>query len=377
MIESAQTEADAGNYLEAERLYKKALEAAEKLGPKDHRSVDALEKLGSFYYGLCRYDDALACYKRALELRDKEKPQRSLEEKFVDHRPFGDDQLEEHYGRLSNMCDIAKCYVVLKDYSAASQVLKELSSKLSLSGADKNAATKSTPCYQAEYISYDLRRLTAFIARAEGRFDEAEKIYKEFANSEHGYYGESHCRAMMNLAVLYDDKGDHAAANKMYSRALILGSPTENRGDLFNDITKKGLEISTNKVGPGEGLSTMALGMSEQAAVDFVIVEKVSVNPQLSPIVLKELGAVMLECGRLKQAETLLKRSHDIYESLLKDKKEKNYEVEAEQAQLIVDLVKVYRRTSREGEAVKLEKELRARYGQEELSRKRAYGEAI
>ena len=77
---SAQTDAlKPGNALVAQQKYKQAIEAYSKVSPRDRDAYPrAIYNIGVCYYELWQTDDAIAFYKRAIELRQGNYPKASL-----------------------------------------------------------------------------------------------------------------------------------------------------------------------------------------------------------------------------------------------------------------------------------------------------------
>ncbi len=353
VLESASTEWDLGHYDEAERLYKRALAAAEKMGPNDHRVVDVLEQLSSKYLSIGKIEDARACITRAIKIRDDAKPKHSFEDNFLKHRlNDASDSSEEVTAYARAITILANCDYALSKYDLAE---KEYKKAISIFDADTTKNDENRYAYANAVTSPQLE--LAVCLEKMGRFDKAEDLYKKVIDKT--YYGQ--INIMVALALLYEMKGDLPAANSMYMRALAFNSDSEGRsGNLFNDIGKNQITLEFDKEPENMSVESQSLAMSKVEKFDFQLREKYSVKQTASSRVLVCLGTEYLKLREFDKAEAVLKRALEMYKTQEDELKVKpNAVLPLEEDLECMDaLVHTYFLSGKKEEALKLDKEV-------------------
>ncbi|KAI7770703.1 hypothetical protein LZL87_004490 [Fusarium oxysporum] len=184
---------DQGKLLEAEAMYKRAIEGYEKALGQDHIStLNTVNNLGALYVGQGKLLEAEAMFKRALEGREK---------------ALGQD----HISTLNTVNNLGALYA-----GQGKLLESEAMYKRALEGYKK--------ALRKDHISTlnTVNNLGALYA-GQGKLLEAEAIYKRALEGYEKALGQDHISTLNtvnNLGVLYKNQGKLPEAEAMYKRAL-------------------------------------------------------------------------------------------------------------------------------------------------------------
>ncbi|KAI2623161.1 hypothetical protein GGR54DRAFT_629751 [Hypoxylon sp. NC1633] len=185
--------ASQGRLVEAEAMYKRALEGKEKaLGPEHTSTLDTVNSLGALYKDQGRLIDAEAMFKRALEGKE---------------RAWGPEHILTLY-TVNNLGLLYTCQGRL--------VEAEAMSKRALEGKVKALGPEHTSTLDTVNNLGNLHASQGRLVEAEAMFKRALEGYEKALGPEHT----STLDTVNNLGVLYREQGQLADAEAMYMRAL-------------------------------------------------------------------------------------------------------------------------------------------------------------
>src|SRR6266542_2705513 len=199
---------ESGKYVEAEPLYKRALDIYEKALGKDHPyTATSLNNLAVLYASQGKYVEAEPLYKRALDIREK---------------ALGKD----HPDTATILNNLADLYQYRGKYVEAEPLYKR-----ALDIREK-ALGKDHPDTATSLNSL------ALLYASQGKYVEAEPLYKRALDIREKALGKDHpytANSLDNLAVLYTAKGElvqavkfqslaNAASERNLARNLVIGS---------------------------------------------------------------------------------------------------------------------------------------------------------
>ena len=235
-----------GRLPEAQRLFEAALASYRAAGDAPPAELaEVLSGLGGLNYHLGDYETAIAQYRQALEIRERElgvdhpEVARSLRSLGVVHWRQGDFDRAESY--LKRALDIREA-ALGEDHP---DVAASLEAMAVLYG-DQGRFAEAEPYYRRSLairekvlgpdhpdLATSLNNLAVFY-RGQGRLDDAEPLLERAASIYEQALGEDNTKvagASLNLALLYADQGRSAEAEALCRRALAINRkalPEEN-----------------------------------------------------------------------------------------------------------------------------------------------------
>jgi tetratricopeptide (TPR) repeat protein len=193
-MESAHRAMMANKFGEAERMYRQAVEDAEKLPPHDSRLMMTLRDLSGFYLRQGKYPQAEEPLKRALQISEKNYGEKSWQVADV-------------------LVDLAQLHVIQSDFKSAERLA---SRSLRL--------REQTPNTPPQSLVQGLDIL-ANIYSADKQFDKAGPLYQRalaLAEQTRGPEDISLTVCLDHLAGFYVNQGQLAKAEPLYRRALAI-----------------------------------------------------------------------------------------------------------------------------------------------------------
>jgi tetratricopeptide (TPR) repeat protein len=186
---------DLGNYQEALKLNKQALEMRQELFGEKHPDIaTSLNSLGVTYRDLGNHQEALKLNKQALEMRQE---------------LFG----EKHPDIAASLNNLGATYRDLGNHQEALKLNKQaLEMRQELSGEKHPDIATSLNNLGATY-------------RDLGNHQEALKLYKQALEMFRELFGEKHpdiAASLNNLGLTYKELGNHQEALKLYKQALEM-----------------------------------------------------------------------------------------------------------------------------------------------------------
>lgn len=321
---------DQGRYAEAEPLYKRALAIKEKTFGADHPAVAiGLNNLASLYQSQARFAEAEPLYRQALAIREK-----AFESKHPDV--------------VVSLSNLASLY---QDQGRSAEA--EALYRKALSIREQTLGPKHPD------IAASLNNLAA-LYDAQGRYAEAESLYKRsLAIYEHAY-GEHDPKVAIiisNLASLYGNVGRYAESESLLLRALAIAEKTygldhpdvatklknlaltyESQGRYMEaeSLYRRILAIDEKTVGPEHpefatslnNLASLYLSQGRYADVEPLYRRALDINKKAfgneHPSValsLNNLGNLYVGLGRYDEAEQLIRSAGNIYVKLYGDER--------------------------------------------------------
>ena len=274
----------AGDYAQAEPLYKRALAISEKaLGPEHPDVAQSLNNLAALYATQGQYAQAEPLYKRALAIREK---------------ALG----PEHPDVAISLNNLAGLYDTQGQYAQAEPLYKRALaiSEKALGPDHPDVATSLN----------NLARLYA----TQGQYAQAEPLHKRALAISEKALGPEHpdvAISLNNLALLYKTQGQYAQAEPLYKRALAifekaLGPEHPDVATSLNNLA--GIYYTQGQYAQAEPLSKRALAISEKA-----------LGPEHPTVAasLNNLASLYATQGQYAQAEPLYKQALAIFEKAL------------------------------------------------------------
>jgi CHAT domain-containing protein/tetratricopeptide (TPR) repeat protein len=224
-----------GRYVEAERLFRRALKSREiALGRDDPDTLNTAHNLGTALRGLHRYAEAEALYRRTLQTMERvlgpDHPDTlntvyqlahnyDDQSRYAEAEPLFRRALEtrtrvlggDHPDTLESADDLAHNYRQQDRYAEAEPLLQRtFQTRERLLGRDHRDTLGAANNLASLYLD-------------QGRYDLAEPIYQRNLETTDRTLGRDHpdaLRAANNLAVLYQSQGRYGDAEVLYQRAL-------------------------------------------------------------------------------------------------------------------------------------------------------------
>jgi tetratricopeptide (TPR) repeat protein len=182
-------------YVEAEPLYRRAIEIDEKVLGKDHRSVAIrYDNLAVLLWEQGRYDQAEPLYRRAIE---------------IDEKVLGKDHPD--VARTYN--NLALLLVAQGKYDRAEPLYRRAIE------IDEKALGKDHPTVATIYDNL------AGLLRQQDKYDQAEPLYRRAIEIDEKVLGKDHpdvARTYNNLASLLEAQGKYDQAEPLYRRAMEI-----------------------------------------------------------------------------------------------------------------------------------------------------------
>jgi tetratricopeptide (TPR) repeat protein len=273
-----------GKYDEALPLAREALKVAENtFGSENLNRANALDHLGTVYWGIGKYADAEQLYKRAIAIR---------EQILGPENP-------DVAGSLSNLAVI---YSFEGRYGEAEPVYKR-----ALAIREKELGPEHPD------VAGSLNNLANFY-QEQGRYAEAEPLHKRALAIREKELGPEHpdvARSLNNLANVYGGQGRYAEAEPLFMRALaiwekVLGPEHPTVSNILTNLAN--VCRYQGRYAEAEPLYKRALAIREKAlGAD---------HPYLAQS-LNNLADLYQEQGRYAEAEPLHKRALAIREKAL------------------------------------------------------------
>ncbi|KAL9569225.1 hypothetical protein ACKAV7_006811 [Fusarium commune] len=275
---------DQGKLLEAEAMYKRALEGREKALGQDHIStLDTVNNLGALYADQGKLPEAEAMYKQALEGREK---------------ALGQD----HISTLDTVNNLGVLYADQGKLPEAEAMFKR-----ALEGSEKALG-------QDHISTLDTVNNLGVLYADQGKLPEAEAMFKRALKGREKAFGQDHISTLdtvNNLGALYADQGKLLEAEVMYNRALegrekALG---QDHISTLNTVNNLGaLYVGQGKLPEADAMFKRALEGYEKALGQDHISTLNTVN---------NLGALYVGQGKLPEADAMFKRALEGYEKAL------------------------------------------------------------
>jgi tetratricopeptide (TPR) repeat protein/CHAT domain-containing protein len=283
----------AGRYAEAEQLYQRALEIAEKArGPEHPDTASALHNLGMAFEGQGRYARAELIFKRALAISEKvaapDQTATALQDlanlfsrqgRYAEAEPLYQRALgirekalgPEHTNVADILHNLAGAYRNQARFAEAEPLFKRaLAIQEKALGPDHQASAASLVSLATLYAMQERG------AEAEALFKRALAVLEKALGPEHPHVAVS----ANNLAGLYQSQGRYAEAEPLFQRAAAIaekalgpehpetGSYIGNLAELYGDqqryaeaepLFRRALTIHERTVGPDNSLTAGSL----------------------------------------------------------------------------------------------------------------------
>lgn len=281
LFEQAQQFQQQGRLADAERLYKRSLEIAERtLGPFHQNVLMLHQVLGGLYQTQGRYTDTELSYNRAVVVAQTLRGET--------HPEFG-----------QTLLDLGSVYFAQGRLRDAEVVIQR-----SLEVLEKALGPIHSQVGRA-------RNNLAAVYAGQGRYASAETFYKQALDIREKTLGPSHkdtAGSLSNLAALYKDLGRYAEAEPLFKRSLEIREKTLGTSSALFAASLNNLAILYGHQGRNaevESLHKRALAIREKALGP--------VHPDVAAS-LQNLAHILKHQHRHAEAEALLKRSLSIYE---------------------------------------------------------------
>jgi len=301
----------AGNYAEAESLYRKALTIREKaLGEDDPYVALSLNSLGRVYRVTGRYGDAETHYRKALAILEKKY---GTEHVYTSHILYNLAFLYEYTGR----------------YADAEVLFKKVL------GIREKALGKEHP-----HVVDALNSLAA-LYRGLGKYNDAEGLYKRVLETREktlGVRSPDTAPNLYNLASVYNDAGRYAEAEKLYKKVLdkrrtAFGKESPQVVAAMNDLAL--VQYGKGHYSAAERTLRQALAISEKNRAISDLNQAATIDT---------MGLLHSVTGRYREAEAFYKRSLEAREKRLGG----NHPIVAS---TVSNLAVLYQKTGREKKA--------------------------
>ena len=184
-----------GKYAQAESLYQRALDIAEKvLGPEHPDTAGSLNNLGGVYLQQGKYAQAESLYQRALDIAEK---------------VLG----PEHPDTATSLNNLAALYHRQENYAQAEPLYRR-----ALDIAEKVLGPEHLD-------TADSLNSLAALYRQQGEYAQAESLYQRALDINEKVLGPEHpdtVASLVNLGSLYGRQGKYAEAEPLYRRILAI-----------------------------------------------------------------------------------------------------------------------------------------------------------
>jgi tetratricopeptide (TPR) repeat protein len=235
--ELALTYQSLARYMEAEPLYRRAIEIGEKLLGKDHPQVAThYNNLAGLLQDQGKYDQAEPLYRRAIEIDekvlDKDHPDVAIRYNNLAGllKAQGKyDQAEPLYRRAMEISEKA----LGKDHPTVAIRYNNLAGLLKAQGKydqaeplyrraieiDEKVLGKDHPAVATDYNNF------AFLLQAQRKYDQAEPLYRRAIEIDEKVLGKDHPDVAIdynNLAGLLQDQGKYDQAEPLFRRAIEI-----------------------------------------------------------------------------------------------------------------------------------------------------------
>jgi tetratricopeptide (TPR) repeat protein len=356
-----------GNYADAERLFKEALEAAKATGDKGIRLERSLLNLGTVYRDQAKYSEAEKLLKQAILVMEAGNLAEQTDMALALNNLAGLYQLQgrvaeaiELYNRSVRIAEkrmgsknpelalelnnLAYVYVVAGKYADAGAVLRR-----SVSLFDNPKKRNSL------YYAVTLFNL-AFLDQETGNFANAEKLYKQALDVCEKTVGKDHrytAGALTALGELYTRQGKYVDAEALLKRSLEImervhgpGHPEiagvlhelgsaylmQGKYQMAEPLCRKALEIAETALGPdhpgvASGLNDLAFVYQQQGVYSEaepllqralkIRERKFGYDHAKTAQSMKHLAVLYQDEGKLEQSEALLTKALAIAEKQL------------------------------------------------------------
>lgn len=349
-----------GKYLDAERLFKESLVAAEAAGDEGGiRMERSVCNLGTVYKEEAKYDEAEKMFRRAIQMIEKgnrvQKADMPMalnnlagvhigQGRFTEALALYEDALkmaEKRFGHDSPNTVLQKenlCYLLINfgEYKRAALLLQDLMD-----------CFKTQKSHQSQYFAVFIFD-AGYLAKERGQYEAAEKLYKQALKEGATSFGTTHkyyANAMQALAELYAIQGRYDEAEKLLKDALEVkeksgGADHPEMATTLNEMAKtyiaagryadaepicrRAMEINERSLGPDHAQAASTLDVMAQiyqqrgdyAEAERLIRRALNVrerafaagNPRIRESY-KNLGILYLEKGDLTAAEEQLNRA--------------------------------------------------------------------
>ena len=273
-----------GRHAEAEPLFRRALEASERVLGKEHPdTLMSVNNLALLYQAQGHHAEAEPLFRRALEASE---------------RVLG----KEHPQTLTNVNNLAELYRAQGHHAEAEPLYRRaLETQERVLGKEHPSTLLSVNNLAALY-------------QTQGRHAEAEPLYRRTLEAQERVLGKEHADTLMsvgNLALLYQTQGRHAEAEPLYRRALeaserVLGK--EHPSTLLSVNNLAALYKPQGRYAEAEPLYRRALEVQER-----VLGKE---HPQTLTSV-SNVAALYQTQGRHAEAEALCRRALEARERVL------------------------------------------------------------
>jgi len=323
-----------GRYAEAERLSHRALSISEKtLGPDDLGVAVALANLAGLYRSEGKYDEAEPLYKRAFDLTEKlygnDRPEilPSLANLMMFYYARGKQAeaetlikralpiLEKALGQEHKYIALfAVIFGNVKDFSTYKYNENEPFYRQSLALTEKlnsflETVEKSLELDNPDFASNFYQM--GLLYRAQGRYDEAERLCKRALAITERQLGPEHpevAAALINLMGVYRDQGKYDEVEPLFKRAIAIYEKA--LGDEHPDVAESLIDLADlyhlqGRYAEAEPLFRRALKIYEKV---------LGLEHPMVAYCLNSLASLNQAQGKFDEAESLFKRAIAITE---------------------------------------------------------------
>ncbi|HEY9870795.1 MAG TPA: serine/threonine-protein kinase, partial [Candidatus Obscuribacterales bacterium] len=306
-----QTLLDQGNYAEAEKKLRAAVELAEQFGETDSRLSTSLEMLANLYREQNRDGEADEIGERIARIAEQH-PEHEVRREASNLNQLVDLTLTlvpkvlhkedwASYKKLTHkLSHLANLCIEQKEYARAEELLKK---ELEIESKTRGERTAE--------VALTLTNLASLYHINQGKYDKAEPLYKKALEIRIQVFGLENsmvASSLINLARLYQDQDRYRQAEENYRKALAIywKSSGENSPDAASALAGLGgLYRREGRYGEAEPLYKKALEINET---------NLGENDPGMASSLTNLANLYYDEGKYAQAEPLYKRALAIFE---------------------------------------------------------------
>ncbi|KAJ8608616.1 hypothetical protein CTAYLR_009166 [Chrysophaeum taylorii] len=300
-----------GKYVEAEPLFRRALEISEAaLGPNHADVATRLNNIASLFQHQGKYVEAEPLFRRALEISEAALGPNHADGKYVEAEPLFRRALEiseaalgpNHADVATQLNNLASMFHDQGKYVEAEPLFRR-ALKISEAALGPNHA----------YVATRLNNL-ASLFRVQGKYVEAEPLFRRALEISEAALGPTHAdvaTTLNNLASMFHDQGKYVEAEPLFRRALEISEAAlgPNHADVATRLNNLALLfLDQGKYVEAEPLFRRALEISEAA-----------LGPTHADVAttLNNLASMFHDQGKYVEAEPLFRRALEISEAAL------------------------------------------------------------
>lgn len=304
------------DYAGAETDWKKALSLAEQFKTEDNRLSENLIDLAKLYCNLGLYTKAEPLLKRALLIAEKRIPTPPNGISWLLGQK-GSTYLKSDWNLAETLYYLGNCYYMRHDYQQAESTYSRAEAVIPrVAEEEQAAASLAPPSGMSREWNADIARKLICISRQNGKYKEAERLYKNFILCPSGLMSgflvrNSEAAYLCDLILLYDLTGENSLAQTLFRFFLQKNLCIENNNWKQLDAAK--LQIKTN-LQTKEFMNSLSRNNNAEAKplVTAALDLSASSNSSAAAETLTYLAAAYLESGQYDSAEQLLNRARSI-----------------------------------------------------------------